>query len=141
MNLSNATLRIAIVIFLSVFSPAQDRLAALHTAIEHSMKGRVGSVIIANVSSGKILAAWNLKLAGQRLEQPGSTVKPFILMELLRLGRINPQQRLVPLNEVFIRRVSKALESDVVVTIERFVKLGILAQPLQDTLSEALNQC
>ena len=102
MNFLNPLSRILVVVFLSGLSPAQDRLAALRTAIEHSMKGRPGAVVVANVSSGKILAAWNLKAAGQRLEQPGSTVKPFILMELLRSGKINPQQRLVCRRPLYI---------------------------------------
>jgi len=101
-NLFTATARFAIVIFLAGLSPAQDRVAALRTAIEHSMKGRPGAVVVANVSSGKIMAAWNLKAAGQRLEQPGSTVKPFLLMELLRSGKINPQQRLVCRRPLYI---------------------------------------
>jgi penicillin-binding protein 2 len=48
-----------------------------------------------NVASGRILAASHLDIAAQRLELPGSTIKPFVLMELLNTGKIQAQKRLV----------------------------------------------
>ena len=70
-------------------------MPSLQAAIERSMKGRPGSVVVLNVASGKILAAWNLEVAARRLEQPGSTVKPLVLMELLSTGKIGADKRLV----------------------------------------------
>lgn len=51
--------------------------------------------MVMNVASGKILTHWHLNVAGQRLEPPGSTVKPFVLMELLTTGKIKPEQQII----------------------------------------------
>jgi len=59
------------------------------------MAGKSGAVVVISVSSGKILAHWNLDIAAQRLETPGSTVKPFVLMELLEKAKIDPAQRVI----------------------------------------------
>jgi len=88
--------RLALLILFTCVSLAQEHSpASLQTAIQHAMKGRPGSVVVLNVASGKILAAWNLNAAAQRVEPPGSTVKPFVLLELLESGKIKPEQRLV----------------------------------------------
>lgn len=66
------------------------------------MKGKSGAAAVLDVASGKLLASWNLKLAAQRLAAPGSTVKPFVLDELLRAGKIRPEQRLVCRRPLYI---------------------------------------
>ncbi len=53
------------------------------------------ALIVADVESGKILAAHGTELAAHRLETPGSTVKPFVLMALLESGRLDAQKRLL----------------------------------------------
>lgn len=58
--------------------------------------------MVLDVSTGKLLAQWNLAVAAQRLEQPGSTVKPFVLMELLRSGRVESRQRIVCRRPLYI---------------------------------------
>ncbi len=68
---------------------------SLQVLVEHSMRGRAGAVVVMNVASGRILAASHLDIAAQRLEPPGSTIKPFVLMELLNTGKIQAQKRLV----------------------------------------------
>lgn len=73
----------------------QVETPSLQAAVEHSMGNRPGAVVVMNVASGKILAASHLDIAAQRLEQPGSTIKPFVLMELLNTGKIQPQKRLI----------------------------------------------
>ncbi len=52
--------------------------------------------------SGRLLASWELKVAAQRLVAPGSTLKPFVLQELLRLNRIAPERRVVCRRPLFI---------------------------------------
>ena len=59
------------------------------------MAGNPGAVVIVSVASGKVLAQWHLNVAAQRLEFPGSTVKPFVLMALLEKGKINPTQQVM----------------------------------------------
>jgi len=58
------------------------------------MHGVAGTAVVEEVSSGKVVGAWNLKLAAQRLASPGSTLKPFVVMELLESGRLDPQQKI-----------------------------------------------
>jgi penicillin-binding protein A len=69
--------------------------AALDPVIAKLMAGKPGAVVVLDVSSGKILARSNLRLAAQRVTTPGSVVKPFVLMELLQSGKIDPEQHLV----------------------------------------------
>jgi len=66
------------------------------------MKGKSGAAAVLDVASGKLIASWNLKLASQRLAAPGSTVKPFVLEELLRTGKIRAEQRLVCRRPLYI---------------------------------------
>jgi cell division protein FtsI/penicillin-binding protein 2 len=66
----------------------------LQTEMARAMAGRPGAVVALDAATGKLLAQWNITVAAQRLERPGSTVKPFVLMELLRSGKVQPDQRL-----------------------------------------------
>jgi len=83
---------------------AQQKPAApdLELVVSELMKGKAGSVAVLDVVSGKLIASWNLKLAAQRLAAPGSTVKPFVLDELLRTGKIRAEQRLVCRRPLYI---------------------------------------
>lgn len=69
--------------------------SAMQHEIKHLMTNKAGAVVVMDVASGKILAQHHLEVAGQRLEPPGSTVKPFVLMELLATGKINAEQRVM----------------------------------------------
>jgi cell division protein FtsI/penicillin-binding protein 2 len=69
--------------------------AELSSVIAGLMKGNHGAVVALDVGSGKILAQWNLQLAARRVTAPGSTVKPFVLLELLQSGKIDPEQHQV----------------------------------------------
>ncbi len=69
--------------------------AALEPVIASLMAGKPGTAVVLEVSTGSILAKWNLKVAAQRVTTPGSVVKPFVLMELLQLGKVDPEQHLV----------------------------------------------
>ena len=66
------------------------------------MTGKSGAVIVMDVASGKILAQRHIDLAAQRLEPPGSTVKPFVLMELLSTGKINAEQQVMCRRPLYI---------------------------------------
>jgi cell division protein FtsI/penicillin-binding protein 2 len=74
---------------------AQPKLSDLQPLLARLMRDKPGAAVMLSVSSGKLLAYWNLNVAAQRLAAPGSTVKPFVLAQLLRIGRLSPQQRLI----------------------------------------------
>ncbi|HEX7286160.1 MAG TPA: penicillin-binding transpeptidase domain-containing protein [Candidatus Angelobacter sp.] len=82
---------------LSAGLAAQQKPAAseLQSLLAGLMKDKPGVAVVLDVASGKVLADWNLKVAAQHLAAPGSTLKPFVLAELLRDGRVRPQERLV----------------------------------------------
>jgi cell division protein FtsI/penicillin-binding protein 2 len=69
--------------------------AELDPVIAKLMAGKPGAVVVLDVASGKILAQSNLQVAAQRVTAPGSVVKPFVLLELLQSGKLDPEQRLV----------------------------------------------
>jgi cell division protein FtsI/penicillin-binding protein 2 len=58
------------------------------------MAGKPGAVVALDVASGKVVAESNLKAAAERVTAPGSTLKPFVLLELLQSGKLDPEQRL-----------------------------------------------
>jgi cell division protein FtsI/penicillin-binding protein 2 len=72
----------------------QPDTGSLQSLITKLMAGKPGAVVVLDVSSGKSLAQSNLNVAAQRVTAPGSVVKPFVLMELLQRGKLNPGQRL-----------------------------------------------
>jgi len=72
-----------------------DRGTVLSRITARQMTGKSGAVLALDVSSGKILAQFNLKSATQRVTTPGSVVKPFVLLELLQSGKLDPEQRLI----------------------------------------------
>ncbi len=93
--LSNSTSRAAKLVEVALDAHAWDTTASLQTEINRLMTSRAGAAVVLDVASGKILAQWRLNVAAQRLEQPGSTVKPFVLMELLEKEKINPDQHVI----------------------------------------------
>jgi cell division protein FtsI/penicillin-binding protein 2 len=73
---------------------ARDASARLDRLIAQHMAGKSGAVVVMEVASGRIVAQWNPRVAALRVRAPGSTVKPFVLLELLRLGKLDPQQHM-----------------------------------------------
>jgi penicillin-binding protein A len=69
--------------------------SALQKSVDLAMENHPGTFVVVDVSSGKILAANNLRLAATTLQTPGSTLKPFVLMTLLNLHRVDPAQKLL----------------------------------------------
>lgn len=85
-------------IAISLLSPLL-RLASADLRLQHAvdlaMQGHAGAIIVVEVMSEKILAAKNLELAAGALVRPGSTLKPFVLMELMETGKLNAKQHLL----------------------------------------------
>lgn len=93
---------LAVFLLAFVCLPVIAQETDLQSEINHSMAGKAGAVVVVGVGSGKILAQWHLNVAAQRLEPPGSTVKPLVLMELLQKGRIDPEQHIVCRRPLYI---------------------------------------
>lgn len=93
MNSCKSSVALFLLAFVCLRAIAQDK--DLQAEIDNSMAAKAGAVAVVDVASGKILAQWHLNVAAQRLEPPGSTVKPFVLMELLQKGRIDPEQHVI----------------------------------------------
>ena len=68
---------------------------ALSRVLENSFGNRSGAAVVAEVSTGKILAAKNLSAASRRLALPGSTLKTFTLTTLLESGKLSPDETFV----------------------------------------------
>jgi cell division protein FtsI/penicillin-binding protein 2 len=52
------------------------------------------AIVVLDVASAKILAARNIDVAANRLARPGSTLKPFVLLQLLDVGKLDAKARL-----------------------------------------------
>ncbi len=102
MNLLKSIALAFAVAFLITGSLGQTSILALQQEIAIQMADKSGAVVIISVDSGKILAQSHLNVAAQRLDFPGSTVKPFVLMELLRKHRIAPDQQIVCRRPLYI---------------------------------------
>ena len=85
---------LAAVFFLAPVFPSKS-LAQLQHAVDQAFRTPAGTIVVVDVDSGRLLASKNLDLAAKRLVRPGSTLKPFVLQELLRTNRIAPGRRLL----------------------------------------------
>jgi cell division protein FtsI/penicillin-binding protein 2 len=68
---------------------------ALQSGATAAMAGHPGTAVVLDVASGKILARSRLDIAARRVAPPGSAIKPFTLLALLRSGSFNPKQRVL----------------------------------------------
>jgi cell division protein FtsI/penicillin-binding protein 2 len=64
----------------------------LAKAIRDGMAGAPGAAVVVDVESGKILAQRGMQTAARRLATPGSTVKPFVLMGLIKSQKVKPDE-------------------------------------------------
>lgn len=69
--------------------------SVLDAAVANLMAGKPGTVVVLDVTSGKIVGQSNLRVAAQRVTAPGSVVKPFVLLALLQSGKVDPEQHLI----------------------------------------------
>lgn len=67
----------------------------LQKATARAMAGHSGTAVVLDVQSGEVLASYHLDVAARRVVHPGSSIKPFTLMALLELGKINEQTALM----------------------------------------------
>src|SRR6266581_8164046 len=67
----------------------------LQREVDRAMGKLPGAFVVIDVTSRTILAAHRMDLASLRLEAPGSTLKPFLLMTLLETGKLDPKQQLI----------------------------------------------
>lgn len=89
---SFALLAAAIAISLSL--SAAPPSPSLQKTVDRVMAGRAGALVVVDVVSGSILASHNLNAAGRLVERPGSTVKPFVLLALIKAGKLHPNEKL-----------------------------------------------
>src|SRR5258708_7286766 len=92
--LSVATLAVLAVLSLPGFPGDTSLNSSLQREVTHSMATQHGSFVVVDVVSRTILAAHGMDIA-RRLEAPGSTLKPFLLMALLESGELDASQRLI----------------------------------------------
>ncbi len=58
----------------------------LQQTMHRLMANEAGAAVVLDIRSGRVLAQYHLQVAAQRLVRPGSTVKPFTLLALIRSG-------------------------------------------------------
>lgn len=74
-------------------APTSPDGAALQAAVDRAMAGRSGTVVVAHVGSGRLLAQHRMEVAARRRVLPGSTLKPFTLQALLDAQVVRPDTR------------------------------------------------
>jgi cell division protein FtsI/penicillin-binding protein 2 len=75
--------------------PGESGVSTLQKAGARAMAGRRGAVVVVDVHSGHILAAYHLDVAARRVAHPGSAIKPFTLLALLQAGKLEGQTALM----------------------------------------------
>jgi cell division protein FtsI/penicillin-binding protein 2 len=84
--------RLALVVFL--FGTALYAVD-LSKEVPRILRGRVGTAVVADVASGRVIAAYHPTVAARRLARPGSAFKPFTLLALLQSGKLRSTDSLV----------------------------------------------
>lgn len=87
-----AALTLALTLLPSICSSHDLRL---QRAVNRGLDRHAGTAVVIDIKSQEILAAHNLQLAGKQLMRPGSTLKPFVLMQLLDSDKLDPKRRLI----------------------------------------------
>ena len=87
---------VAFCFLVTIQSVAAPRMSGrLQVTAERAMQGHPGSLVVADVESGRILASVHSEIAAREVVSPGSTLKPFVLIALLDSGKLDPTERLV----------------------------------------------
>lgn len=63
--------------------------------VDTAMGKLPGAFVVVDVTSRTMLAAHEMDMASLRLEEPGSTLKPFLMMALLEAGKLDPKQQFI----------------------------------------------
>jgi cell division protein FtsI/penicillin-binding protein 2 len=63
------------------------------TTLEPYFEGQPGAGLLLDIAARKLRAAYQPDSAARQLLPPGSTLKPFVLSALLRLNRIQPDEK------------------------------------------------
>jgi peptidoglycan glycosyltransferase len=74
---------------------AQPASPTLQSAVSRAMANQRGSAVVLDVRSGRVIASSHLDVAARRVVAPGSSIKPFTLLALLQLGKVNAETTLV----------------------------------------------
>jgi cell division protein FtsI/penicillin-binding protein 2 len=74
---------------------AENPTARLQSAVNRIMRGKSGTAVILDVDTGRLLASSSLDIAARRLAAPGSAIKPFTLLALLRTAQFDPGEAFV----------------------------------------------
>ena len=88
----------AVVFALSLFTNAahaQAGAGSLQSAVNRAMAGKHGTAVVLDVETGRILASNRLDIAARRVALPGSSIKTFTLLALLKAGKVDSQTALV----------------------------------------------
>ena len=80
---------------LSTYAVAAPLDPVLQSALTRAMTGQRGTAVVLDVRTGQVLTAYHLDVAARRVVHPGSSIKPFTLMALLELGKVNGQTALM----------------------------------------------
>src|SRR5258708_2887450 len=67
----------------------------LQREVDRAMGKLPGAFVVVDVTKRTVLAAHGMDLASLRLEAPGSTLKPFLLMALLETGKLDPKEQFI----------------------------------------------
>jgi hypothetical protein len=84
---------LAMLLAFPLYSDDSATPSKLQREVDSAMGKLPGAFVVVDVTSRTILAAHGIDLASLRLEAPGSTLKPFLLMALLETGRLDPGQQ------------------------------------------------
>ncbi len=90
-------LAFTLILLLACPLPSDDVVSGskLQTEVDRAMAKLPGAFVIVDVTTRAVLAAHGMDLASLRLEAPGSTLKPFLLMALLETGKLEPKQQFI----------------------------------------------
>jgi penicillin-binding protein 2 len=69
---------------------AAPERSSLQRAVDRAMRGQRGSLVVLDVRTRRPIAAHRLAAAARRVATPGSTLKTFVLLELLESGKAKP---------------------------------------------------
>lgn len=76
---------------------------SLQMAVDRSMAGHAGTAVVLDVETGRLLARHRLDIAARRVVAPGSAVKPFTLVALVKAGIVNANTSLICRRTVRVR--------------------------------------